>query len=318
MGIFHAFDSIYCGFTRDDNIKPGLFSVNGGNPSCYNDLMKIDVAKERIIILKDQLSPEDAKKLSWEKKAAAFDALSQVTSFFSRPKDDDFELTYTEHRYEPFWHVVAKARYVYDRSVLYQVSVGGKEVRSVTFLSTDYEELNGHIHVPVTEHCVQDEQDEVYVDGMNGKNVPNLVKYINTPSTEVAGNLEKFVTKGSILVPPNSRVSAIMRDSLAKMIKGIQADKILEEHVEVAEVALYYRPIYAFQYTWVSKAKDGIIEIDGVTGSVGSGNKIFKEYLGKVLDQDFLFDIGADAAGLFIPGGSIAVKAAKQYLKNRR
>lgn len=279
--------------------------------------MKIDVAKERIVILKDQLNPKDAKDLAWEKKSTAFDTLSQVTSFFSRPKEDDFELTYSEHRYTPFWHVIAKARYVYDRNVIYQVSVSGKEVRSVTFLSTDYQELNNHVHIPVTEHCIQDEQDEVYVDGLTGKNTLSLSKYVRQPSTEVAGKLEKFVPKDSILVPPNFRISAIMRDSLAKMIKGIQADKILEEHVEVAEVALYYRPIYAFQYNWVSKAKDGIIEIDGVTGGVESGSKIFKEYLGKVLDQDFLFDIGADAAGMFIPGGSIAVKAAKQYLKNR-
>lgn len=280
--------------------------------------MKIEVAKQRILLLKDQVLPPDAQKKAWEKKSGAFDAFSKVASFLSRPKDEDFELTYHEHRYEPFWHILAKARYVYNRNTTYQVSVSGKEVRTVTLHDTKYEETNGHIHVPVLEHCVQDEQDEVFVDGVSAKNSPSLAEYVKKPFTEVAGKLEKIVPKGSILVPPTARVSALMRDSLAKMIKGIQADEILEEQVEVSSVELWYRPVYAFQFRWKSKGKDGILEIDGVTGTVSSGSRIFREYLGKVLDQDFLFDIGADAAGLFIPGGSIAVKAARKYMNFKK
>jgi tRNA nucleotidyltransferase/poly(A) polymerase len=40
---------------------------------------------------------------------------------------------------------------------------------------------------------------------------------------------------------------------------------------------------------------------------MSTGNRTFNEYLGKVLDINFLFDVGADAAGILIPGGSIAV-----------
>ncbi|MEK7533648.1 MAG: hypothetical protein AAB542_04400 [Patescibacteria group bacterium] len=280
--------------------------------------MKIDVAKQRILLLKDQVTLSVAEKKAWEKKSNAFDALSKVTGFFSRPKDEDFELTYSEHRYQPFWHVAANAKYVYDRNATYQVSVGGQEVKSVTVLGTDYQETNGHIHMPVTEHCTQEEHEVVYIDGVNGKNLVELAEYVKKPADEVKGKIENMVAKGSILVPPQARVSAIMRDALAKMIKGIQADTILEEHVEVSAVDLYYRPVYAFQFHWKSKGKDAIVEIDGVTGNVTSGSRIFREYLGKVLDTDFLFDIGADAAGIFIPGGSIAVKAARKYIVSKK
>lgn len=280
--------------------------------------MKIDVAKQKIVLLKDQVTQADAEKKAWEKKSNAFDAISKVTGFFSRPKDEDFELTYSEHRYQPFWHVVANAKYVYDRNSTYQISVGGKEVRAVTLLDNDYQETNGHIHVPVVEHCTQEEHEEVYVDGVSGKNETDLSGYVKKPGDEVKGKLEKLVPKGSILVPPTARVSAIMRDALSKMIKGIQADKILEEHVEVTTVDLYYRPVFAFQYRWKSKGKDGILEVDGITGNISSGNRIFSEYLGKVLDTDFLFDIGADAAGMFIPGGSIVVKAARKYIVTKK
>jgi hypothetical protein len=240
-----------------------------------------------------------------------------VASFLSRPQNDDFELAYSEHRYQPFWHVIAKARYVYDRNTNYQIPVSGKEVLSVTMHDTDYGQTNNHIHVPVTEHCTQEEYDEVFIDGISGKNNVELSPYTSKVGTEVNGKIEKCVEKDAILVPPQARVSAIMRDSLAKMIKGIQADTILEESVEVSTICLYYRPVYAFQFKWLSKGKEGILEIDAVTGTVTSGNRIFKEYLGKALDTDFLFDIGADAAGMIIPGGSIAVKAARKYMAKK-
>lgn len=280
--------------------------------------MDIRVADQRILLFADQVSAEDAKQLSWEKKTSAFDALSKMTSFLSRPKDDDFELLYSEHRYQPFWHVIAKAKYVYDRTAQYQIAPNGNEVQSVTLEKTDYVVTNGHIHVSVMEHCSQDEQDEVYVDGVTGKNNPELASYLSLSPKVATEKLEKLITKGSIVVPPQARISAIMRDALSKMIKGIQADKILEEQVEVQCVDLYYHPVYAFQYKWKSKNKVAIVEIDGVTGAVGSGNRTFNEYLGKVLDKDFLFDLGADAAGMLIPGGNIAVKMAKRYIDKKK
>ena len=296
----------------------GSNPTSSANCDIFYITMDIRVADQRILLFADQLSAEDAKQLSWEKKTSAFDALSKMTSFLSRPKDDDFELLYSEHRYQPFWHVIAKARYVYDRTAQYQIAPNGSEVQSVTLEKTDYVVTNGHLHVSVMEHCSQDEQDEVYVDGVTGKNNPDLASYLSLSPKVATDKLEKLITKGSIVVPPQARVSAIMRDALSKMIKGIQADKILEEQVEVECVDLYYRPVFAFQYKWKSKNKIAIVEIDGVTGAVGSGNRTFNEYLGKVLDKDFLFDLGADAAGVLIPGGSIAVKVAKRYIDKKK
>ncbi len=280
--------------------------------------MEINVADQRILVFTPHLSFTEAKQKAWEKKLISFDAISKVAGFLSRPKDEDFELLYEEQRFEPFWHVIASARYVYDRNAGYQVTSSGPEVRSVTLHNTKYEVTNGHIHVSVTEHCVQEEQDEVIVDGVTGKSNPDLAEYLSRSPDVVKGELEKAVPKGSILVPPQARVSAIMRDALSKMIKGIQADKILEEHVEVKCVDLYYHPVYAFQYKWKSKAKEAIVEVDGLTGAVRAGNRTFSEYLGKVLSRDFLFDVGADAAGMFIPGGSIAVKVAKRYMDTKK
>jgi hypothetical protein len=279
--------------------------------------MNIDVAKERILVIKDQFTAKEAESLSWEKKTNAFDTFSKVASFLSRPKDEDFELTYSEHRYEPFWHVVARAKYIYDRSTTYQVPVSSDVVKNVTLLNSNFASQNGHIHLPVMEHCIQEELEEIFVDGVSSAPNKALSSYLDHPSDIVTTTIEQIVPKSSIIVPPQTKVSGIMRDALAKMIKGIQADKILEETVSVATIDLYYHPIYAYKYKWISKGKEGLLEIDGVTGTTSSGSKIFVQYLGKTLDPDFLFDIGADAAGMFVPGGSIAVKAARQYLHKK-
>ena len=220
--------------------------------------------------------------------------------------------------YQPFWHIVAQAQYIYDRNTEYQVKTTGPEVKSVSCLTKKYGAAAGHINIPVTEHCLQEEEVEVFIDAVTGKNQPELASYLPFSPEQVAENLEKKVPKDTILVPPQMRASAIIRDILSKMIKGIQADKIQEETIKVLTVDLYYHPIYAFQYRWNSKGKEGIVEIDALTGAVKSGNRVFREYLGKVLDMDFLFDLGADAAGLLFPGGSIVVKAAKKYVDIRK
>ncbi|MBI5655089.1 hypothetical protein HZC53_05565 [Candidatus Uhrbacteria bacterium] len=280
--------------------------------------MQIEVAEQKILLLKDKLTAEEAKEKAWAKKVSAFDAISKVASFLSKPKDDDFEVTYSEHRYEPFWHVAAKARYVYTRSAIYQVPVAKKEVRTVTIHETKYDVADGQIKLPVIEHCLQEEKEENLTNGVSGKIDAGLKQYLEMTPYEVAGELKDEVAADSILVPPQARVSAIMRDALAKMIKGIQADTILEEQVEVTHVDLYYRPVYAYKFLWKSKQKEAILEVDGLTGECTAGSRIFKEYFGKVLERDFLFDVGADAVGMFVPGGSIAVKAAKKMMDARK
>lgn len=280
-------------------------------------IMEITVADQRVLLFPEQFTEEEAKQKAWEKKVDAFDAFSKVASFLNRPKEDDFELIYQEYRLQPFWHVIAKAKYVYDRNASYQVSTKGAEVRRITLQDRDYEVSNGHFHLSLVEHCTQEEQDEVFIDGVTGKNRPELAKYLSLSPKDITKNIEKQIPKAAIVVPPQARVSAIMRDSLSKMIKGIQADKILEETVEVPCVDLYYRPVFAFQYRWKSKGKEAIVEIDALSGAMTTGNRTFNEYLGKVLDTNFLFDVGADAAGILIPGGSIAVKVAKRYIDTR-
>ena len=62
----------------------------------------------------------------------------------------------SQRRLEPFWHVAAQARYVYDRRRDYTVPASGPEVREVTVLGQDYpinEAAGRGFALPVLEHC---------------------------------------------------------------------------------------------------------------------------------------------------------------------
>jgi len=280
--------------------------------------MEIAIADQQVFLFKDQITPHYAEVKAWEKKMIAFDTLSKFGSLLSHPKDTDFELLYSEHRYQPFWHVAASARYVYDRDAKYKVSTRGTEVKSVTCLAEHFNADNGYMEIPVIEHCMEEEDSEVFIDGITGKSQSELVNYMTFSPENVKDELNKMVPQNSILVPPQMRGSAIIRDIVSKMIKAIQADKIDEELINIPTVDLYYRPVYAFQYLWKAKGKEAIVEVDALTGTVKSGSRVFSEYLGKVLEQNFLFDLGADVAGLLFPGGSIAVKVVKKCIDMKK
>lgn len=60
-----------------------------------------------------------------------------------------------------------------------------------------------------------------------------------------------------------------------------------------------------------------MIEIDALTGQAQTGKQMLGQIKG-MLTRDVLFDVGADTLGLFVPGGSIAVKLAKAAIDTQR
>jgi len=292
---------------------------SGMTTDTHTKYMNIIIAKERILILTDRFSVDEARVIAGKKRMASFGAVSQMTSLFSVPKDDDFEEVYFEHRYEPFWHVSAHAKYVFDRRTSYSVPVSDSTVRKISVVDVTYDINASHtFSLPVTEHCTLEESISTYTDAVSGKEQAGYSAYTGYDGKIVKTTIESTVSKESIIIPPSVRVSAIVRETLAKLIKGIQADTISEEEVTVDSIDLYYHPIHAFEYVWKTKGKKGIVQVDGCTGAVTTGQRTFAEFIGKKIDTNFLFDVGADAAGMFIPGGSIAVKVAKKYIDSKK
>lgn len=281
--------------------------------------MEITLSNERAFQLLPQIDPERAKALVDEKKANL--VAGMVGALLSRPKPEDIRLVYLERRLEPFWHVAVHLRTMYDRNRSYAVPVGGAEVKRVTVmaqtLTVDGLAKGGpSFTLDGIEHCEEDLHESQAFDG-EGNPKPGLVKLIDSPKQEIA-DLSEFRPEGVIVVPPQSRATAVVRQVMGEVLRPVKAQVILEERADVEAIDLYFRPVYAYEFLWVVKDKRVIVEMDALSGEMRTGGKTLKDHLQSVITRDFLFDVTADAVGLVVPGGSIAVKLVKAVVDRKK
>ncbi len=275
--------------------------------------MDISLGEPRIYALEPRFPFEELQRRAEEKKTGAVG--SGIGGILQRPKADDVVLTASQRRVEPLWHVACTAHYVYDRSRLYTVPSSASDVHSVTMLGTEFPVVPSGkgpnaFAVEVLEHCVDDVSEELYVDGVSGNPVANGVAVVTGARTEVADPSALAVDE-TLVIAPEQRASAIVRQLLAKLLKPLQADTVFEESLAVEALELYYRPVWAFEFHLPAKDKRGVVEVDALTGETRTAGALQVRQLTRLVTREALFDIGADTVGLIVPGGSIAVKLAR-------
>jgi hypothetical protein len=225
-----------------------------------------------------------------------------------------------QRRLEPFWHVAGHATYVYERNREYSVPAAAADVEALTINGTRYDgQAAGQsrtFRVPAREHCRTEIRGESFVDGLTGAAVPEGPQIVNGARSEIA-DPATLASDDTIAMPPENRASYVVRALMGEIMKPVQADTVLEEQVVLEATDLFYRPIWAFEFTWAGKGKQAIVEIDAVTGQTRAGKALVGQIKG-MLNRDLLFDVGADTVGLFVPGGSIAVKLAKAAMDNTK
>ena len=275
--------------------------------------MEIFLAAEHAYHLVPQLSLEVARDRIEQKKVNL--VVGTVGAIFSRPKPEEIQLAAVENRLEPFWLVAAFSRTVYDRARSYTVTTGGPEVTGVNILGQEVVLAPQAKGAPTftlvgTEHCVNELRVQQTFDGMSGAKT-DLLKYAQSSKTEIA-DVNTFAPPGVLVVPPQVRATAVVRQVTAEVVQPVQnAQVVSEERVDIETIDLNFRPVYAFEYEWAGKNKRMVIEMDAVTGEMRSGGKKWSDQIKGVVTRDFLFDVTADAVGMIIPGGSIAVKLVR-------
>ena len=277
--------------------------------------MDISLGESRIIALEPRHLYDDALRRAEEKKTGALG--SGLGGILSRPKPEDVVLVATQRRVEPFWHVACTAHYKYDRTRTYTVPASGPDVRSVTVQAEDYKVVASGKNpasfvMPVLEHCTEDLREEVYIDGMTGGSVGNGATLMTGKNYDV-GDPAALEADEVIVVPPDHRASAIVRQLLAKLMVPLQADQIFEEQLAVPTLELVYRPIWAFEFEMKAKGKRGVVEVDGLTGDTKTATSL-RLQINRHVSRDAMFDIGADTIGMIVPGGNIALKLARVAL----
>jgi hypothetical protein len=222
-----------------------------------------------------------------------------------------------QKRLEPFWYGSARAVYKYDRRHRYEVPAA-PEVRAVTVYEHEHAVAEGHTFpLDALEHCVEELHREIMLDPLSGEE-RDLHKYLGFTGNDVA-DLKALGAGGALVQSPEVRSSFVVGKLTQALMKTIQADKIYEEHIEVEKVVLYFRPVHVFEFLWKGRDKRSVVELDALTGELRAEPGHIKKQLTQVLDNDDLFDIGADAVGTFVPGANIAIKlgrlAARKALK---
>jgi len=269
--------------------------------------MKVTVAELRILVLEEQHSMDRAEGLAWARKIDAFGALSRL---LSRPKDEDFELVHKEHRYQPFWHVACKAFYAYERQAQYHLTLRGPEVKSVTIQGTDYPVAATALDLTGVEHCEETASVEYFVDGLSGNKDASLGEYTHFPTRTVGlPDLAALRSQGAIVVPPQLASTGIVRDAVGGLVKRVVADEITDEVLDVEKLDLYYRPVYTFQYRWISKEREAIMDYDALTGKFSIDGKSYQEYADMAIDAELVTGPDAETVAQLVPGGQLAVKA---------
>jgi hypothetical protein len=193
----------------------------------------------------------------------------------------------------------------------------GAEVKQVVVDGAARTIKNHRIALFGDESCEEETRRQLLADGLSGAEDHALAAYLDFTATEAdAAHLATLATLAEqqvVVVPPRVKASGLVRDAVAKAIGKIEADRVLEERVELEAVDLYYRPVYAFRYR--RGGKEAVVEVDGLTAEVSTTGSTFEEHLGKLLEPKFLLDIGAEAANLFIPGATVAKLAIVKGLE---
>ncbi len=269
--------------------------------------MEFAIAEERAYLLREQVSSEQAKEKAWDRKTSVFGGLSRLVF---RPKGEDVQIVYEEKRYEPFWHIVCRTSYIYERHRKFTVPISGKEVKRVTVDNREYVlGEDPHFILAGTEHCEEGETKEVFIDAVSGEE-RDWKHYLDYSREEIS-DIASFSPQDAIVATPETRASFVVRQVLTDMIKAVQADVIHEDLVEVSTIDLYLKPIYAFEYHWQAKDRRAVAEFDGLTGEMRTDGKALRQQIGAALTPEVLFDVGVDAVDLLVPGGGIAIKVAR-------
>jgi len=271
--------------------------------------MEVALAEQGIFLLPARLTPEQARERALEQK---FNVFGTVSKLFVRPKGEEIEITLSEFRYHPFWHTLGHKRFRFERRMQYQVSVAA-QVQAVEIAGQAYTPSGGKITLSAQEACLIEERNELFLDGLTG-HAKDLRAYLAFERRAV----DDGTAPDTPLVPPEIRAADVVRRALGDVLHPPSADRVLEETVAVERLDLYYRPVYAFEYTWASKGKRAIAEIDGLTGEFRPTGSLFGEKLRRVLNREVLFDIGGETLNLVVPGGAIALKLTKAIADRRK
>ncbi len=275
-------------------------------------MVKIAFAKgaKTIEVLEDVYSKEEAQAIAEQNRAKAFGVITGIMKMFDKIKKQ-IVLSGYQKRYEPFWQVVGEGIQEYKRRTPYAFNVR-PEVRSVTFnnkvIQVDEHELVCNIEAE--DHCFEQYTKEILKSAVH-EHEKNLDRYLASKRHKVR-TVESVENKDTIVEAINIRASFLVNQLIKELVRPIQADKIIQEVVEIKRLALMLRPVHVFEFREEGADHGKTIEVDAVTGSWKRGERLLTHEMKKHLVSEGMFEIGSEIAATIIPGAGVAAVIGKQ------
>lgn len=271
--------------------------------------MEVNLGETQIVELQPTYSAEQIQGMAVSKR---IDAFGQMAKLLQRPKPEDIEIVTIQKQYESFWSVSATAHYMYERKRVYHVDVPAVEVQSLILCDREYPVTVNRtrgIDVDTVERCDETLHRDLTLDARTGE-VGDFKRY-QTAAQQMMPDLATLQRAGADVITPDVRSSFVVRHVIPMLMKTYQADKIIQEVINIESIILCFHAIYAVEYSWAAKQKRQVLIFDAVSGGSKPAVGEMKTRSAKVLTNDTLFDIGSDAIGAFLPGANISIQLGR-------
>jgi hypothetical protein len=280
-------------------------------------MVKIVFARnaKTIEVLEDVYSKDEAQAIAEQNRGKAFGLLSGIMKAFEKNKRQ-IALTGYQKRYEPFWHVIGESVQEYKRMSNYGFPVR-PEVRSITFNNkvVPVAEEEPFIHFTAEDHCFEHYSKEILQSAVHEKQ-KELQRYMAAKRRAIR-NLASLQDRNTVIETISIRASYLVNQLIKDLVKPIQADKILQEFVQINRLALMLRPIHVFEFHEEGTAHGKTIEVDAVTGDWKKGEPFISSEMRKRMMSEGVFEVGAELAATVIPGAGVAATLGKHIRKRQ-
>lgn len=289
-----------------------------------HDILKAEI--EEIRYFEDKLSKEEITEKAEKHKMSCFGLFSGITSKFSKD-NSEVKLNRIIKRYDPFWELVAESLVDYERKSEYKVIVH-PEVKKLRIGNEEFESTEGKkdntIVFNSTDICNQTRKRGMLIDASltvkdpsNLRHIKRFEKYMQETSKKIK-KIEDLEKKDIIVSPVMVKALFILRSVLQEIIHPVDADKILDEKIEIKKLILYFRPSYIFEYENTKKNTKGYVSIDTITGNVSYVKEMETKKARQPFTETAIFDIGVSALSSLVPGGEATYKLVKGISRERR
>lgn len=287
------------------------FFTTSGSEDAEQGTCRLTTGETGVYAFEPLISPEQAQQIAEDNKKGSIGFFSRL---IYRPKPEEIQLIFCEQRLHPFWQIECEASLDYLRSRPLSLDLED-QVCEIKIGDQLFKAAKKRVDITVEERCHAKQLISRSVDATTGMQADFSATIERGKARALI--IEKPDKDGFRIIPARIRASILVRDIIFEFMKPIKALEIIAQGLNISKLNLYYRPVYAFEFNWVGRDQKVTFEIDGVTGRLSEGHSS-ADKSSETLSEANLFDIGADALGLIIPGGEIAAKLAAAFLGKKK